>query len=140
MKIIELTFFGNVNSDGILKIRDRINFDKYLKQFAEKEVTIDIKRKKSKRSIEQNSLWWVYMTILSGEIGYSKEEIHEICKFKFLQREKVDEKTGEVFKYCGSTAKLNKSEFADLISELQQWSAETFSIVLPSPEEQIKIF
>lgn len=136
MRIIELTFFGKV-TDGKLKIRDRANFDKYLLQFEGKDVSIDIKRKKAKRSLEQNKLWWVYMTILSDELGYSKNEIHEICKFKFLQREVVDEHTGEILKYCGSTTTLNKSEFSDLVFELQKWCSETFHIVLPSPGEQL---
>ena len=124
MREIEITYFGSVSDDGKLKIRDRSGFDKYLLQFRGKDVTIDIKKKVAKRSVGQNRLWWVYMTILSNDIGYTKEEIHEICKFKFLQLEKVNERTGEVFKYCGSTSKLNKAEFSDLVAELQRWCAE----------------
>ena len=140
MKEIEMLYFGSVDESGIMKIRDRKGFDKYVSLFRGKDVEILVRRKKSRRSVEQNALWWVYMTILSKDIGYTKDEIHEICKFKFLQKEKVDEKTGEIFKYLGSTAKLSKVEFMDLVAELQQWSVETFGIVLPSPDEQIKIF
>ena len=80
------------------------------------------------------------MTILSTELGYSKDEIHEICKFKFLKREVVDENTGLVLEYLGSTADLNKSEFADMTSDLIRWAAENFNIVLPLPGEQTELY
>jgi hypothetical protein len=109
------------------------------KYFKDTNVEFICRRKRSHRSDKQNRLWWLYMTILSNEIGYTKEEIHEICKFKFLKREKVDETTGEVLEYLGSTAKLNKSDFADMTSDLIQWAAETFKIVLPMPGEQTEL-
>jgi len=137
-KIVELSYFGKV-ADGKLTIRDRRSFDTYLLQFEGKDVEILVKRKKAKRSLDQNRLWWVYMTILSQELGYTKDEIHEICKFKFLQKEIADEKSGEIFKYLGSTTTMNKLEFADLIFDLQKWSIETFNINLPSPGDQFEI-
>lgn len=111
-----------------------------LLQFEGKPVRVVIEKKKSMRSVQQNRLWWLYMNILSAEIGYTKDEMHEIAKYKFLKTEKVDERTGEVFPYIGSTAKLSKSEFSDLTAELQQWASETFNVVLPSPDEQIYLF
>ena len=134
--IVELTFYGHIENDGTLKIHDLKGFKAYYQQFKGKAISIDLKLKRSSRSAEQNRLWWVYMTILSKELGYTKVEIHEICKFKFLKKEIVDEKTGEVFQLLGSTAKLSKSEFSDLVAELQQWSAETFNVDLPSPGEK----
>lgn len=125
--------------NGKPKISRRGDFDEAIKSFDGKDIVISIEKKKSKRSLEQNNLWWLYMTILSKELGYTKEEIHEICKMKFNKVEKVDEKTGEIFEYLRSTTDLSKSEFADMISELIRWSAETFSIILPLPNEQLTI-
>ena len=139
MKIIELTFYGSVNSDGILKIRDRNNFDKYLKQFAEKDVTIDIKRKKSKRSDEQNKFFHAWVGLLAEYIGYSSEEMKDILKYKFLRVEEVDEMTGETFVYCKNTSRLNKAEFADFCTEIQNWCEEMFKIKLPLPNENWKL-
>lgn len=110
-----------------------------VKHFSGKRIEIRIEKLKSKRSLQQNRLWWLYMGILSKELGYTKDEIHEICKFKFLKLEKVDEATGEVFPYLGSTAKLNKSDFSDLVSELIRWASETFNIILPLPGEQTEL-
>jgi hypothetical protein len=78
----------------------------------------------------------MYVTIMSNELGYTKDEMHEILKYKFLKKEKVNENTGEIFEYIGSTAKLTKGEFVDLIEDLVRWSSESLGIILPMPGEQ----
>jgi hypothetical protein len=135
---VALTYYSNVK-DGKLQKNVRIQIANELKEFEGQRIEIKIQKLKSIRSHQQNRLWWLYMTILSNDTGYTKDEIHEICKFKFLKRSKVVEKTGEVLEYIESTAKLNKSEFADMVSELIRWSAESLDIVLPLPNEQIDI-
>jgi len=134
-KIIEITYFGSVDENGILKIKDRRGFDKYLLQFKEKDVTIDIKRKKSKRSLQQNRFFHSWCNLLAEELGYSKDEIKEILKFKFLRVEEINDITGDVFTYTKETSKLNKMEFADFCSEIQQWTKDKLNITLPLPDE-----
>lgn len=135
---LKFTYYSDVN-DGKLQanVSDRIRAE--LAAFEGKRVEITIRKNRSKRSIEQNRLLWLYTTILSTELGYEKNEMHEIIKYKFLRRERVDEKTGEVFEYVGSTTGLTKSEFADLINELIRWAAQVFHISLPMPSEQLTI-
>ena len=130
-----MTFYTDVKN-GKLQKNVSTHLRTFIGTFEGKRIQITIEKIKSQRSAQQNALWWVYMTILSKELGYTKDEIHEICKYKFLKREKVDEKSGEIFPYLESTTKLSKSEFADLVSDLQQWAADTFNINLPSPGEQ----
>lgn len=144
MASYEFPFFGKIDINGKLSINDKSNFVKYLKQFKPinkdfTEVEILIRKRKSKRSLEQNRLWWLYITILANETGMLKDAMHEICKYKFLKKETVIESTGEIMEYIGSTTQLNKSEFADMIAELQQWASESLNIILPSPGEQIEI-
>lgn len=134
-----LTYYSVVK-DGRLQRNVSQKIANELKEFEGKKVEVRIQKLKSKRSDQQNRYWWAIVTILSNELGYTKDELHEILKFKFLKRSKVDEKTGEIFEYLGSTATLNKTEFADMTSELIRWSAETFSIILPIPGEQIDLY
>ena len=96
-------------------------------------LSVTIEPKKSKRTSPQNALWWVYMDVIAREFGYTKDEMHEICKYKFLLSEKVDEKTGLVLKYIRSTTELNKEEFSELIENLYAWAATDFNILLPEP-------
>jgi hypothetical protein len=134
-----LTYYSDVKNGRLQKNVSEI-IAKELRQFEGKRIELSIKKLKSKRSGQQNKLWWVYVTIIASELGYDKNEMHEILKFKFLKKEKVNEKTGEILEYIGSTTKLNKSDFADMISDLIRWAAETFDIVLPAPNEQLEIY
>lgn len=134
---MKLTYFGKVEN-GVLKLRNRKQFDEDIKFFEGKDVEITFERKRSKRSDNQNRYWWACMEILGKELGYRKDEMHEICKFMFLKAEKVDEKTGEVFQYLRSSTELNKMEFADMTSNLIQWASE-HGIILPLPNEQLTI-
>lgn len=133
--MISLIYYSNVK-DGKLQKNVSQQIANELKEFEGKKVEIKICKLKSKRSEQQNRYWWAIVTILSKEIGYTKDELHEILKFKFLKRSKVVESTGEILEYLESTTKLSKSEFADMTSELIRWSAETFNIILPVPGEQ----
>ena len=94
----------------------------------------------TERSDRQNKYYWACVTIMANELGYSKEEMHEIIKFKLLKREKVDERTGEIFNYTESTVKLNKEDFGEFMTNLQQWSAQSLGIVLPDPGEKLEMF
>lgn len=133
---MKLTYYSSVK-DGKLQKNISQLIANELKHFEGKRVEISVQKLKSHRSIQQNRLWWLYMGILSKELGYTKDEIHEICKFKFLKREKVIEKTGELIPYIESTTKLNKTDFSDMTSELIKWASESFLIVLPLPGEQV---
>lgn len=135
---IVLRYYSNVINNKLqANVAKSIALD--LNKFEGQRIELTIQKLKSTRSSQQNRLWWLYVGILSKELGYTKDELHEILKYKFLKREKVDEKTGEVFEYLGSTTKLNKTEFADMVNELIRWSAETFDIVLPLPNTQTEL-
>jgi len=90
-----MDFYTPIKNGKISK-KAGANINKYLSTFEGKRVLITVGKVKKSRSLQQNKLWWLYMSFLSDHIGYSKEEMHEICKFKFLKREKVIEGTGEV--------------------------------------------
>lgn len=133
-----MEFFSNINN-GRLQSNVAQQIKECLPTFEGNRIVIKIEKVKAIRSLQQNKLYWVYNKILSDTIGYDKDELHEIIKYKFLTKEKVDTNTGEVYNYVGSTTKLNKSEFANFVSDLQRWASETFNCYLPSPNEQLTI-
>lgn len=133
----KLEFNGYVKQ-GQMFIRNRTDFDHMIKRFDGKDIEIVVQKKRNVRSLQQNKLWWLYVTILSDELGYEKDEMHDILKFKFLKRERVVEKTGEIIPYLESTTRLTRTEFADVVDAVIRWAAE-MNIVLPSPNEQLSI-
>jgi len=135
---MKLEYYSTIK-DGKMQRNTALQIANDVKNFEGKRVHITLEKLKSKRSTQQNRLYWLYVTILANEIGYDKNEMHELIKFKFLKREKVFEKTGELFEYLESTAKLSKSDFADFIFNFQKWSAETFDVILPDPGSNFEI-
>lgn len=133
---MKLEYYSEVKNGHLSKsVRNKIASE--LLQFEGKRVEIRIEKLKSKRSIQQNRYWWLAMTILGNELGYSKEETHELMKFKFLKRERVIEKTGEILEYIESTTTLSKTDFADMVTDMVRWAA-SMGIIIPLPGEQLE--
>lgn len=145
MKQPTITYFGHVD-DGMLKIRQRRQFDDDLRMFNGKDVEITVKIKRSKRSISQNNYYWgcVINFVRNGLVdagynGITIKQTHGYLKDKFLRKELVNEKTGEIMTTIGSSKELTKSEFMEYIAEIQQFAAEYLNVVIPDPGEQSEI-
>ena len=121
--------FGKIKN---LKIDflDEERFVEDLVKLEGKDVTFTILENKDYRTNTQNKLWWKYMQIMGSELGYSKDEFHDICKLKFLKRERFED--GIKVEYLKSTAQLTKKEFKKLVDDVIIWAAQTFSINLPN--------
>jgi len=110
-----------------------------------KEIRLTIERKKAKRSNNQNAYYWgvVAPLVRQGLTGtgcaVGVEETHEILKDTFCRVEVVNEQTGEVYSYAGSTTDLGRSDFADFIDAVQRWAAEYLDTIIPAPGEQLTI-
>lgn len=125
--------------DGKLWLRNRAQVEGEALASGINEFEVVIQKRKKHRSVEQNRWYWACVTIIANELGYRKDEMHEIIKFKFLKSERVDEKSGEVFEYLRSSADLSTTEFSVFMDNLIQWSSETFNIKLPLPNEQTEM-
>ena len=94
------------------------------------DVIFTLTKNNDYRTNSQNKLWWKYMDILSKDLGHSKNELHDICKLKFLRRERYED--GKKIEYLKSPAELTKKEYKELIENVIVWAAKTFSIHLPN--------
>ena len=121
--------FGKIKN---LKIDflDEERFVEDLLKFEGKDVVFTLSENKDFRTNSQNKLWWKYMHILGQELGYTKNEMHDIAKLKFLERERIED--GLKIKYLKSTTALTKKEFRELIDLVIIWAAQTFSVNLPN--------
>lgn len=108
-----------------------------LQNFEGKRCEITINKQKSTRSLQQNKYYWSgVVPILSIELGYSKDEIHDLLKYKFLKRNIIVGNEEEII--VKSTTELTKSEFMEFIASIQQWAAE-LNIIIPDPNTQIDL-
>ena len=114
-----------------LRIKSQKWYDVQLQKFKEgEEVTLLIHNRRAKRSEAQNRYWWVYMTLLAQETGHTPEEIHEWAKGKFLT-ERIATVFGSPTRVKGSTTRLNKPEFSELIMKVE----EATKITAPPTED-----
>src|SRR5574343_246634 len=88
-----------------------------LKRFEDKDVMIEVKRKKRLRSNQQNSYYWGvileyfcqgYKELNSERL--SKEEAHDFLKHRFNYREIINEATGEIDRIGLTTTNLSTIE------------------------------
>lgn len=95
---------------------------------------VTIEPYKKKRSLALNNLMWQWLTELSDETGYTKDELHEFFKGELLTPVvvTVGERARET---SGSTAKLSTPDMIEYMEHIQRMAAEHIGVQLLWPEE-----
>jgi hypothetical protein len=86
------------------------------------------------RRIEQNDFYWTLLTHISQETGYTKDDLHDMMRYKFLGMQQK-EVAGVNIEYLPSTTKLKVGEMADYLTQIEQWASQ-LGIWLPAREER----
>lgn len=93
------------------------------------------------RSSPQNSYYWgVVIEVLANhsEIGYTKDEWHEILKHKFLRITLwIPKKDGikEMSVITKTTTKLTTKDFEEYLSQIRSWASQDLGCFIPEPNE-----
>jgi len=124
--------FGTIKN-GKLILNNERRFNDNLNIFEGEEIEIRIKVRTNNRTTEQNSLYWKWINIMSEETGFTKEEMHELIKYKFLKRTSINNNGVEEVK-LKSTTSLTVKEFTKLMDDVLYWSNNTLNINLPTYE------
>lgn len=93
------------------------------------------KKYKKVRSINQNSLYWKWISCIEDETGQDKEDLHDYFRQKYLGSS-INETLGEQFMVLRSTANLDSSEFTEYLDLIKRFAAQRLSISLPQPGDQ----
>ena len=94
------------------------------------------REEKPKRSLSQNNYaFGVVYKILSLELGYTVDEIHDIMKYKFLPRTiKIGDESIIV---PTSTTQLDTSQMEDYLRQIREWASTLEpKIFIPKPNEE----
>lgn len=92
-----------------------------------------IRPHKKNRSAAQNRLYWKWIAIIGGELGYTKDEMHAVCADRFLEPFHV-EHNGKTIQAVHSTSSLKVTEFAEYLRCVELLAAE-LGIGLPHPDD-----
>lgn len=115
--------------------RLQVKADKYFRYWIKinakpgDEGTMKIELKRPKRSALQNAFYWVYLDLVSLSSGHTTMEIHNWAKGKFMT-EGITEVFGEKVRKVKSTTDLNRSEFVEYLSQIEEHTG----IPVPDPE------
>jgi hypothetical protein len=130
--MITPVFHGKIEH-GKLKLEQRREFDLYCCRLEGKAVDLVLEKHKTTRSNQQSRyLNGVVYKIIADELGYSRDQVHDLLRYKFLRKE--DGRTPGLYTIT-STAKLSKDEFSEYIEEIKKFSMEFLNCYIPSPDE-----
>jgi len=105
---------------------------RFLKKNKDKKVSLEYKKVGTKRTFNQNSLYWLTLRWFSGETGNDIEDLHELFKSKFLK------KTIQFKEYMveipSSTTGLNTLKFSEFYKKVNAMIL-SLGYVTPKPEQ-----
>lgn len=127
----DITFWGDVEQ-GKLKLHDKEAFLDYVSSL-DGLVSVNVKKRRKKRTSPQNNLYWKWVTIIAGELGYEPMEMHDTFKYLYNSEIKMLE-SGKELKIVKSTTRLNIVEFIEYMNMVERYAAE-LNIALPQPEQ-----
>ena len=123
---------GKLHFEG--QVKDTL--DSYLKTLKDGfyELTVKPKKDRNDRSTQQNKYYWkVVIGTLSGELGYTPDELHELLKVMFLKKWiQVKEKE---YLTVQSTTELTTTKFEDYMNQIRTWASVELAISIPDPWE-----
>ncbi len=100
-----------------------------------------------RRSDMQNMYYWPCIIVPfknwlkeQGHESVTEDVAHEMLKTKFLKKELIDEKTGEVVgEYVQSTATMDFVDFWDYVEQCVRFLGEFCDIYVPPPDKNWKL-
>lgn len=101
-----------------------------------KQWDVEIKPHKKQRSVRANNLYWKWLTIIGDEIGYTKDELHDVFREKFLPVTEV-----EVFGVrrhvltSTSDPDFTTDKMSAYMHHIDRFAAQDLGIMLPRPED-----
>lgn len=94
----------------------------------------EIKQIRRRRTIDQNSLYWLWLKCLQDETGEDKDRLHEYFKARYLGVSTV-EVFGVDVQMSASTTKLDTKEMTHYLDRIQQFALMDLGIALPNPSD-----
>ncbi len=89
---------------------------------------IEIEKEKSKRTLDQNAFYWLYVNIIEKETGNLSTDLHELFKRKFLPP--IPKSIlGVDFRLPASTSNLSKTEFGEYLDKIAAFT----NVPIPEP-------
>ncbi len=133
--------FEALVENGAIEFASEEELLDYLASLGTASVNVSIKPHQASRSDKQNRYYFgVVVKGLSEYLGYSKDEIHELLKHKFLhQWGSIETLDGlESIEFTKSTTVLTTTEMEKYLRDIREWASMKLNYYLPEPNEDEK--
>lgn len=119
---------------------DAAYVDGYIREVAAvKPVKVTIEEYRKKRSLDQNALYWKWLTIIRDHIRdtigavYTTDDLHEWFRDTFLGKRQIKFKDRTLV-VPRSTTSLNVQEMTDYLNNIEMYCADRLNLILPTQE------
>jgi len=106
----------------------------YVNSLFSEDKRVYVKEHKEKRTISQNSFYWLWLQAISRETGNETDDLHDFFAKKFLPMDEVKIFNKMIYKRC-STTTLTTDTFTQYLNKIQVFAAQQ-GITLPNPEDK----
>jgi hypothetical protein len=121
----------------ILNPGDRQKVIDCVKQLPDgKQYAVEIKVNRERRTIDQNRLYWLWLSCIMDETGEHKDALHEYFKQHFLGCDEYKVFNKQQITIPKSTATLDTKQMTEYLERIQQFASSELGIVLPNPEDR----
>jgi len=122
--------FTGIIRNGKVSLDDPENYDIWLGSINDQRIELVVQKERHERTNQQSKyLWGVIYQAISDELGYTPEEVHDLCKTMFLKTHlDVKEKRYTIIK---STKELNTQQFSEYVEQIKRWASSELSIAIP---------
>jgi hypothetical protein len=87
------------------------------------------------RSLAQNSYYWMCLTIIGDELGYTSQELHEIMLDMFAPIMTYRDLNNKPKQRKIRSSEMSTKEMSEYMNHIDRFAAEQ-SIILPQPEDR----
>ena len=139
-----MEFFTTIK-DGKIQANTGVQIKDFIRTMEGKRVVFKIEKVKSIRSLQQNNYLHLLFTMFKDALNdlgneYTMEEVKELCKAKFSLIDVVNKDSGEcIGQRIKGTHEMGKMEMCEFVDNIIRWAASFFGIILPSPNENVKL-
>lgn len=103
---------------------------------------VEVKKIRKPRSSDQNGWLWgcIYPMLLDAllDAGWeftSVEQVHEFFKHLYTKEKIVNQHTGEIIEFPGSTATMDTVVFSSYCEKLREYAREYLNVEIPDPDK-----
>lgn len=118
---------------------DRQKFKDKVNQLYKEQAYVELKKKKTQRSLAQNSYLHLLLGYFASEFGFTLDEVKidfykRKCNRDIFEVVRIN-KRGQYVTMLRSSADLDKREMTLSIERFRNWSASECGLYLPAPNE-----